>query len=159
MAPLIKKSNIPIIINHNLGIPVKKENTVPESENILKVLEDWLIQKLKYLCDEIGIKKSNIIFDVGIGFGKTEAQNIQILENLNYFKHLEIEIYVGHSRKSFLNKYNPKTTEEKDKLTAKFSKTISPTVNYIRVHNIKLNRAVAKHKRKPPHSQKPSPLK
>jgi dihydropteroate synthase len=53
-----------------------------------------------------GVKKEQIVLDVGLGFGKTQAQNLELIANLGKLKRdLDgFPILVGASRKSFLGK-------------------------------------------------------
>jgi dihydropteroate synthase len=49
-----------------------------------------------------GIRPEQIIIDPGLGFGKTVAQNVQLLRDLNQLKSMGFPILIGPSRKSFI---------------------------------------------------------
>jgi dihydropteroate synthase len=49
-----------------------------------------------------GIDKDKIIIDPGIGFGRSDKDNFLILKQLSSFKHLNLPIIVGLSKRSFL---------------------------------------------------------
>jgi dihydropteroate synthase len=49
-----------------------------------------------------GVPWENIIIDPGIGFGKTQPQNLEILQRLDELKMLGRPILLGSSRKSFI---------------------------------------------------------
>jgi len=51
---------------------------------------------------EAGVPRENIIIDPGIGFGKTQEQNLEILQRLEELKALGRPILLGSSRKSFI---------------------------------------------------------
>jgi len=51
-----------------------------------------------------GILPEQIVFDPGIGFGKTLGQNLQLLAGLRSFKKLKRPLLIGVSRKSFIGK-------------------------------------------------------
>lgn len=51
-----------------------------------------------------GITTEQIMFDVGIGFGKTMEHNLQLLANLRSFTTLARPLVLGVSRKSFIGK-------------------------------------------------------
>lgn len=145
---LAKKSAKKIVVMHNLGVPAQKNVIIDENLDEISEIKNWAINKINYL-EKSGIKKENIIFDVGIGFGKNAKQSINILENINKFKDLGVKIYVGHSRKSFLNemkfdekdlteiqKNNP-NIDEKDLKTILISRNIAlQGVDYLRIHDI-----------------------
>jgi dihydropteroate synthase len=51
-----------------------------------------------------GLAKSQILLDPGIGFGKSQEQNFEILARLPEFARLGCPIVIGTSRKAFLGK-------------------------------------------------------
>ena len=60
------------------------------------------IRKSVQLAQEAGVDRDRIIIDPGIGFGKTAAQNIEILRRLSELKVVGLPILIGTSRKSFI---------------------------------------------------------
>ncbi|HEY5364405.1 MAG TPA: dihydropteroate synthase, partial [Aestuariivirga sp.] len=53
-------------------------------------------------AEAAGISRANIMIDPGIGFGKTYAQNLQLLQQLSLFHGLGVGLLVGLSRKGFI---------------------------------------------------------
>jgi dihydropteroate synthase len=51
---------------------------------------------------DAGVSRENIIVDPGIGFGKTQEQNLEVLQRLEELKALNRPILLGSSRKSFI---------------------------------------------------------
>ena len=83
------------------------------------------------------IKKDRIIFDPGIGFGKNADQSFKLIENIYKFKNLDVPIFVGHSRKSFMKSILNNTTDKRDVETAIISSYLANHgVEYLRVHNV-----------------------
>ena len=103
--------NIKFIFVHNNGLPANKE--ISTSINIIKQIDKWFNDKIK-LFNKYNIKKEQVIFDPGIGFGKTTSQNLQILQNIRYFHKYGFKILIGHSRKSFLKMFTSKEANERD---------------------------------------------
>lgn len=60
-----------------------------------------------------GVPWENIIIDPGIGFGKTQAQNLEILQRLEELKTLGRPILLGSSRKSVIGWVLDLTSEQK----------------------------------------------
>ncbi len=135
---LAKKFSVPIVINHNLGLPASPEKIIGKKLDICQILINWAEEKIEFLINN-GIKRKNIIIDLGIGFGKDQEQSLKILANIKKFQILKTPLYIGHSRKSFLNKFTPKNLSDKDNLTLEFSKKIANYVDYLRVHNVLLH--------------------
>ena len=51
-----------------------------------------------------GIDASNLILDVGIGFGKTISHNLELIRRLDEFHELGCPLLLGVSRKAFIGK-------------------------------------------------------
>jgi dihydropteroate synthase len=49
-----------------------------------------------------GVRRSQLILDPGLGFGKSRIQNFQILSHLGKLRRFGLPILVGSSRKSFI---------------------------------------------------------
>ena len=52
--------------------------------------------------DKAGIQRNRLVIDPGIGFGKTVAQNFEILHKQKQLTKLEVPLLVGWSNKSSL---------------------------------------------------------
>ncbi|MEM7616763.1 MAG: dihydropteroate synthase [Pseudomonadota bacterium] len=133
---VIENSNCQLVIMHNLGIPADKNNILPENIDIIDYLINWATNIVEKL-ESFNITKERLIIDPGIGFGKSPAQNIQILQNISALKSLGLAIMIGHSRKSFLTALLPNLTNNRDVETAYISSYLSKQkIDYLRVHNI-----------------------
>jgi dihydropteroate synthase len=137
MISAVKDSTASIVFMHSLGVPANKNKTLPEDVDPINYITDWANHKIKNLTEN-GISIDRLIFDPGIGFGKTTAQSWEILENIEEFKQLGTKILVGHSRKSFLNLLSGgQTVEENDLKTIAVSITLAAKeIDYLRVHDV-----------------------
>lgn len=96
----ISKNKIPIILMHMQNDPsVMQQNPTYKSAPI--DIYKFLSQKIDYLI-KLGVNKSNIVVDPGIGFGKTLKHNLEILNYLPLFHCLGVPILIGVSRKSLI---------------------------------------------------------
>lgn len=93
-------------------------------------------------CAAHGLDTTQIIFDPGIGFGKTHAEDLEILRRLNELKTLdgqEISLMLGVSRKRVIGWTMGLPVNERDEATGALCvHAISQGVNFVRVHNVKL---------------------
>ncbi len=103
MQQLAVDTQIPICIMHMHEVPLTMQVHPHYPEGVVPFLLDWLKQRIDFLLS-IGVKENNIMIDPGIGFGKTIADNVQILQNLHKIKILGYPVLIGLSRKSFLGK-------------------------------------------------------
>ena len=136
MLAVLRDFACPIVINHSTGSPDIMQNFTHLST--LDNVFDYLRRKIDFLVSN-DIKFENIIIDVGLGFGKNQDQNIQLINNIVEFKTLGCPILVGHSRKSFIkNSLNIDTINDLDTATLILSsKLLNSGTNIIRVHDVK----------------------
>ena len=73
----------------------------PFAKNVLRDVISGLRQSLA-IAQRAGVRKSQIILDPGIGFGKSYAQNYELLAKLPELAKLGYPLLVGTSRKGFL---------------------------------------------------------
>lgn len=94
------KLALPVCIMHMQGQP-RTMQTNPHYENVVQDVLVFL-QKRTNECLSAGIKKENLIWDMGFGFGKSVQHNYQLLQNLNEFCQNDYPVLAGLSRKSMI---------------------------------------------------------
>ena len=137
----IAQNNLTAILMHNLAIHSNPKLIVNRDLNVVDEIINWAHQKINYLTTR-KIEKSQLIFDPGIGFAKNSTQSIRILKNINAFRVLDLPIYVGHSKKSFLDALNIPSQPNLDRTgkTLILSQYLAQkNVEYLRVHDVKEN--------------------
>jgi dihydropteroate synthase len=100
LAELAARRRVPLILMHMRGEPRTMQKT-GFAHDILRDVTQGL-RKSVSIARKAGIAKSQIILDPGIGFGKSFAQNYQLLEKLSQLAKLGYPLLVGTSRKGFL---------------------------------------------------------
>jgi dihydropteroate synthase len=96
------RSDLPVCIMHAQGDPETMQEN-PTYEDALLDVYDFLDAQITML-EGIGIPRSRVIVDPGIGFGKTLAHNLQILNGISLYHGLGCPILLGASRKGFIRK-------------------------------------------------------
>jgi len=137
----IAQNNLTAILMHNLAIHSNPDLIVNRDLNVVDEIINWGQQKIAYLTSK-KIQKSQLIFDPGIGFAKNSTQSIRILKNINALRVLNLPIYVGHSKKSFLDAINIPSQPKLDRTvkTLILSQYLAQkNVDYLRVHDVKEN--------------------
>ena len=93
-------------------------------------------------CAAKNFDTEKIIFDPGIGFGKTAKDDLKILRRLDELKTLDgkkIPLMIGVSRKSFIGKTTGLKLDERDEATGALCvHAIAKGVDIVRVHNVKM---------------------
>lgn len=100
IAEVAAQQRVPLILMHMRGKP----STMQRAGFARDVLRDVTqgLRKSISIARKAGAAKSQIILDPGIGFGKSFAQNYELLEKLPQFAKLGHPLLVGTSRKGFL---------------------------------------------------------
>jgi len=134
MVDTIAKLQVPYIIMHMQGTPSNMQKN-PMYTNVTTEIISYFQKKIKHLKAK-GIH--DIIIDPGFGFGKTLAQNYQLLNELEEFKQFGIPLLVGTSRKSMIYKLLDNSAEQALNGTS-ITNTIAlqKGVNILRVHDVK----------------------
>jgi len=133
---VLKKYNIPFVLQHSLGSPdIMQKN--PKYQNVLLDIYDFFEEKIKFLR-KIGIKHNNIVLDPGIGFGKNLKHNMTIIKNISIYHSLGLPILLGFSRKKYIKELSGKN----DSMT-RVGGTVSTSIfammqgiQMIRVHDV-----------------------
>ena len=97
---IVKKKQTPVCVMHSKGTP-KNMKDYSKYDNVLLDVYDYL-ENIVDKYTKIGIPKSNIIIDPGIGFAKVLKQNLIILKGLSIFHGIGCPILLGASRKKFI---------------------------------------------------------
>ena len=138
MISMIAELQIPVIIMHMQGTPENMQKN-PQYGDVVEDIKEWLKERIN-AAEMAGIKRSNIIVDPGIGFGKNLKHNLEILGRLNEFNGMAGGVLLGASRKSFIGMM---TDEDSDRLTGSLSAAMigaTAGVDLVRVHDVKETR-------------------
>ncbi len=139
MLEIAQGTDVPLVFMHSLSVPVVKGESIPKSSDPIQFLQNWTCEKLEKFSQN-GISRKRLIFDPGIGFGKTHEQNWQILGRSSELHRLDIPLLIGHSRKSFFELVTDKPSEERDPETLEVSDMLANNrVEILRVHDVEIH--------------------
>lgn len=131
---LTAKYNASAVIMHMQNNPQNMQEN-PNYENVILEINDFFKQRIEK-AKSFGIE--NLILDVGIGFGKDLEHNLNLLKNLEHFKHFGYELLIGASRKSMINQIVESSIE--DRLAGTLAihlESIKNGASIIRCHDVK----------------------
>src|SRR5215469_3684777 len=100
LAAVAAQQRVPLILMHIRGEPRTMQKT-RFARDVMKDVVGGLRESIS-IARKAGVAKSQIILDPGIGFGKSFAQNYELLEKLPQLAKLGYPLLVGTSRKGFL---------------------------------------------------------
>lgn len=95
-------SDAGIVLMHMQGEPQTMQRD-PSYHDVALDIFDELSQRIA-ACEAAGIDRARLAVDPGIGFGKTVAHNLQILDQMALYHGLGCPLVLGVSRKSFIAK-------------------------------------------------------
>jgi len=139
IAAVAAKENTGLILMHLRGEFETMHNQQPV-ENILREVAEGLRRSIE-TAENYRVRKENITLDVGIGFGKTFEQNLELIAKLNLLceEFSGFPMLVGASRKSFIGKIldDAPTAERLPGSLASAAIAVWNGASVVRVHDVK----------------------
>ncbi len=136
MVDLAASHEAEFVAMHSLSLPADPAMTIAAAEDPLGVLDRWLSERLE-AWTRAGLDPGRIVFDPGVGFGKTALQSLEILRHVGQFQSHGLRLLVGHSRKSFMRGFADDVERSRDLTTVGASMSlITQGVDILRVHNV-----------------------
>ncbi|MFC4636317.1 dihydropteroate synthase [Dokdonia ponticola] len=134
MMKVVGELQVPYLMMHMKG--------TPQTMKHLTTYEDLLKEICFYFSERLALarthKINDLIMDPGFGFAKTIVQNYTLLRELDFFKHLDVPILAGLSRKSMIYKtLNGTATTALNGTTALNMIALRNGANILRVHDVK----------------------
>jgi len=111
MSVVCARSGAGVVCMHMQGTPQTMQ-FAPHYDDVLGEISLYLAGRLEFL-EENGISRDRVVIDPGIGFGKTPAQNLEILRNIGRLRSLGRPVLIGHSRKGFLKSLLGRPVDER----------------------------------------------
>lgn len=143
MRDIAAASQAAICVMHMQGTPRTMQQHPDYPDGVIECLLRWFDKQVNSLL-QAGVKAHNIFLDPGIGFGKTVAHNVEILQNLPRFMAMGYPLLLGVSRKSFMSKILDRPPAALLPTTlAVNTLAIRCGVDIIRVHDVAEHRLVA----------------
>ncbi|MBP7102127.1 MAG: dihydropteroate synthase [Bacteroidales bacterium] len=134
MFPTVASLKVPYIMMHTSGKPAVMQQYTSYND-VVKDIFYYLSQRLETLY---ALNVSDVIIDVGFGFGKTIEQNYELLHNIETFKMLDCPLLVAVSRKSMFWKLLHITPQEAlNASTVAHTYALLHHANILRVHDVK----------------------
>jgi dihydropteroate synthase len=111
MAEVAAESGASVVLMHMQGTPQTMQRN-PQYHDVVAEVHEFLAGRIEFALS-LGIPRSRIAIDPGIGFGKSFEHNLELMRNLPSFLDLGCVILVGVSRKGFLKRLTGKSMAER----------------------------------------------
>lgn len=136
MADFCAKTELPVILMHKRGIPLKMQSET-EYKDIFLEVNDYLLERASF-AEKCGIKQERIIVDPGIGFGKDLKGNVCLIKNIGKLCNKKYTILMALSRKSCIGEITGRSVQ--DRLCGTLAANLISVMNgaqIVRVHDVK----------------------
>ena len=142
MPQLIAETDAYVVLMHMLGTPASMQKA-PAYKDVVEDIAAFLEERRR-VAEAAGIAHDRVILDPGIGFGKTLAHNLAILQSVQRFSKTGSPVMIGLSRKAFLGAILDVPAD--DRLVGTIAANAIAALNgadILRVHDVKEGRQAA----------------
>jgi dihydropteroate synthase len=152
LARVIARYQAAVVLMHNRSKPASVEvrerlgNAYigAEYQDLLPDVKGELLESVD-IARSAGIPDEHIILDPGIGFGKTVAQNLELINRLDEIRALGFPVLLGPSRKSFIGyTLNLPPDQRLEGTAACVAIGIARGADIVRVHDVEPMQRVAR---------------
>jgi dihydropteroate synthase len=139
VADAAAKAGAGLVLMHSRGTPATMHRLPPVAD-IMEEVTSSLRSSIN-MSERRGVKRESIVIDPGIGFGKSQEQNIELIAKLDQLALAfpDLPILIGTSRKSFIGKMldNAPASERVHGTMASITVAILNGAHMVRVHDVK----------------------
>ncbi|MFB6183191.1 MAG: dihydropteroate synthase [Haloarculaceae archaeon] len=134
--------DVPVVVMHSLSTPVDPAQSTTYDDVVEDVLEDLTERVL--VAERAGLDRDQIVLDPGLGFGKSPAEDFELVDRLDEFHALGCPVLVGHSHKSMFGSIDCEHGERLPPTVAVTAMAAERGVDLIRVHDVAANAAAVR---------------
>ncbi len=142
MGEVIRRSGAGVILMHMQGTPATMQQA-PHYDDVVEEVANFLQARL-HVAAGMGIAAQAVVLDPGIGFGKTDADNLALLAHLGKLQSLGCPVCLGVSRKGFLGRLLGREVQERlaGALAVTCHALVHRAAQILRVHDVRQTRDV-----------------
>ena len=144
IADAVARAGAGLVLMHSRGTPATMHRLPPVADIMHEVTHS--LRASINMAERRGVKRESIVIDPGIGFGKTQEQNLELIAKLDQLiaAFPDYPVLIGTSRKSFIGRIlagesgTPAPPEDRLHGTmATITASILHGAHIIRVHDVK----------------------
>jgi dihydropteroate synthase len=151
IANVVAEAGAGLVLMHSRGTPGALHNLSPVADIIAEVT--GCLRESIRIAEQRGVNSESILIDPGIGFGKSQEQNLELIAKLDQLvaSFAEFPMLIGTSRKSFIGRLlgdeqnNPAPADARLNGTlATITAAILKGAHIVRVHDVKAAKEVVR---------------
>lgn len=150
MAAVVAAARVPVVLMHNRSARATVTATIGghyddvRYDDVVAAVRAGLAARVAAAV-AAGVDPARIVLDPGIGFGKTPAQNLELLDRTDELRALGYPLLVGPSRKSFIGQILDLPAHDRVEGTAAaVAVAIARGADIVRVHDVRAMARVAR---------------
>ena len=135
-AEVVAKAGVPVVLMHHQGDPQTMQKD-PRYDDVLVEVYLWLEERIE-AAEVAGVPRDKILVDPGIGFGKSVAHNLELINGLALLHGLGCPILFGASRKRMIGALSGEVAADR-RLAGSLAlavKAVEQGAQIIRVHDV-----------------------
>ncbi|MFB6133691.1 MAG: dihydropteroate synthase [Halanaeroarchaeum sp.] len=129
--------DVPLVVMHSIDAPVDPTAEVAYDDVVDDVIDG--LRELVLQATQAGLDRSKIIVDPGLGFGKSAAENFELLDRIDEFHALGGPVLIGHSHKSMFQTVDPDAPDRTAATVAGTALAAERGADIVRVHDVREN--------------------
>jgi dihydropteroate synthase len=144
IADVVARAGAGLVLMHSRGTPATMHRMPPVAEIMEEVVKS--LRASIHMAERRGVARESIVIDPGIGFGKSQEQNLELITKLDQLivAFPEYPLLIGTSRKSFIGRMltdddgTPAPASERLHGTmATITAAVLKGAHVVRVHDVK----------------------
>ncbi|HZN06649.1 MAG TPA: dihydropteroate synthase [Pyrinomonadaceae bacterium] len=144
VADAVARAGAGLVLMHSRGTPATMHRLPPVADIMEEVTSS--LRASIHMAERRGVERESIVIDPGIGFGKSQEQNVELISKLDQLiaAFPEYPLLIGTSRKSFIGRIladddgNPAPASDRLHGTmATVTAAVLKGAHIIRVHDVK----------------------
>lgn len=104
VADAVARAGAGLVLMHSRGTPATMHRLPPVADIMEEVVSS--LRASVHMAERRGVKRESIVIDPGIGFGKSQSQNLELIARLDELLAAfpDYPLLIGTSRKSFIGR-------------------------------------------------------
>ena len=151
IADEVAKAGAGLVLMHSRGTPITMHKLPPVADIMKEVISS--LGSSITMAERRGVKRESIVIDPGIGFGKSQEQNLELIAKLDQLAAAfpDLPLLIGTSRKSFIGRLLAGKDGEPAAVTERLHGTLATIAiailrgaSIVRTHDVKPAHDVAR---------------
>jgi dihydropteroate synthase len=151
IANVVAEAGAGLVLMHSRGTPGALHNLAPVADIIEEVTSS--LRNSIRVAEQGGVRREAIVVDPGIGFGKSQEQNVELIAKLDQLvtEFSEFPMLIGTSRKSFIGRLLADDQNNPAPAAARLNGTLATITaailkgaHIVRVHDVKAAKEVVR---------------